>query len=148
MVNNPPAMWETWVQSLSWEDLLEEDMATHSSILAWRTLWTEESGSLQSIGSHRVRHDGNDLACTHAEISGGWNRPCVSTHMTAATSTLLISDINKWLQWLHCESCVHLHSQSQQLPGIRLTKVLEVHSPWVCCVGAGLILKVELISLV
>ena len=45
---------------------LEEGIATHSSILAWRILWTEESGRLQSVGSHRVRYDGSDLACTHA----------------------------------------------------------------------------------
>ena len=48
---NPPAMWETWVRSLGWEDPLEEDMATHSSILAWRIPWTEEPGRLQSMGS-------------------------------------------------------------------------------------------------
>ena len=41
MVKNPPAMWQTWVQSLGWEDLLEEGMATQSSILAWRIPWTE-----------------------------------------------------------------------------------------------------------
>ena len=40
MVKNPPAMWETWVRSLSWEDALEKGKATHSSILAWRTPWT------------------------------------------------------------------------------------------------------------
>ena len=49
-VKNPPAMWETWVQSLGWEDPLEKGMATHSSILAWRIPWTEESGGLQSVG--------------------------------------------------------------------------------------------------
>ena len=54
-VKNPPAMRETWVQSLGWEDPLEEGMATHSSILAWRILWTEEPGRLQSMGSQRVR---------------------------------------------------------------------------------------------
>ena len=54
MVNNPPAMPETWVRSLGWEDLLEKGMATHSSTLAWRIPWTEEPGGLQSI-SHRVR---------------------------------------------------------------------------------------------
>ena len=43
-------MWETWVPSLDWEDTLEEGMATHSSILAWRILWTEEPGKLLSIG--------------------------------------------------------------------------------------------------
>ena len=50
-------MWETQVQSLDWEDTLEKEMATHSSILAWRIPWTEETGGLQSIGSHRVRYD-------------------------------------------------------------------------------------------
>ena len=50
-------MQETQVQSLGWEDPLEEGMATHSSILAWRVSWTEEPGRLQSIGLHRVGHD-------------------------------------------------------------------------------------------
>ena len=48
---------ETWVRSLGREDSLEEDMATHSSILAWRIPWTEELGGLWSIGSQRVTHD-------------------------------------------------------------------------------------------
>ena len=52
-----PAMRETWVQSLDQEDPLEKEMATHSSILAWRIPWTEEPGGLQSTGSQRVRHD-------------------------------------------------------------------------------------------
>ena len=52
-----PAMWETWVWSLSQEDPLEEGMATHSSILAWRIPWTEGPGRLQSMGCKRVRHD-------------------------------------------------------------------------------------------
>ena len=51
MVKNPPAIWETWVQSLSWEDPLEEGVATHSSILAWRILWAEKPGGLLSMGS-------------------------------------------------------------------------------------------------
>ena len=46
-----PPMWETWVQSLGWEDPLEKEMATHSSILAWRIPWMEEPGRLQSAGS-------------------------------------------------------------------------------------------------
>ena len=57
MVKNPPAMWETWVQSLSREDSLEKGVATHSSILAWRIPWTEEPGGLVSMGSQRVGHD-------------------------------------------------------------------------------------------
>ena len=50
-------MWETRVQSLGWEDLLEKAMATHSSILAWQIPWMEEPGRLQSMGSQRVGHD-------------------------------------------------------------------------------------------
>ena len=57
MVKNPPGMQETWVQSLGWEDPLEEGMATHSSILVCRIPWTEEPGELQSVGLQRVRHD-------------------------------------------------------------------------------------------
>ena len=57
MVKNLPAVRETWVHSLGWEDPLEEEMATHSSIQAWRIPWTEEPGGLQSMGSHRVRHN-------------------------------------------------------------------------------------------
>ena len=52
-----PTVWETWVLSLGWEDPLEKEMATHSSILAWRIPWTEEPGGLQSTGSQRVGHD-------------------------------------------------------------------------------------------
>ena len=57
MVKNLPGMQETQVHPLGWEDPLEEGMATHSSILAWRILWTEELGGLQSMGSHRVGHN-------------------------------------------------------------------------------------------
>ena len=56
-VKNLPAVQETWVQSLGWEDPLEKEMATHSRILAWKIPWTEEPGGLQSMGSQRVKHD-------------------------------------------------------------------------------------------
>ena len=56
-VKHPLTMQETWVQSLGWEDPLEEEMAIHSNILAWRIPWTEEPGRLQSTGSQKVRHD-------------------------------------------------------------------------------------------
>ena len=56
-VMNLPAVQETRVRSLGWEDPLEKEMAIHSSILAWKILWTEESGGLQSMGSQRVGHD-------------------------------------------------------------------------------------------
>ena len=56
-VKRLPTVWETWVQSLGQEDLLEKEMATHSSTLAWKILWTEEPGRLQFMGSQRVGHD-------------------------------------------------------------------------------------------
>ena len=57
MVKRLSTMWETWVQSLGRKDLLEKEMATHSSILAWKIPWTEEPGRLQSMGLQRVGHD-------------------------------------------------------------------------------------------
>ena len=57
MVKNLPAMQETQVRSLDWEDLLEKEMATHSSILAWKITWTEKPGGLQYTGSQKVGHD-------------------------------------------------------------------------------------------
>ena len=57
MVKHLPAMRETWVRSLGWEDPLEKEMATHSSTLAWKIPWMEETGRLQSMGSRRVGHD-------------------------------------------------------------------------------------------
>ena len=56
-VKHLPAVQEAQVQSLGWEDPLEKEMATHSSILAWKISWTEEPGGLQSMGSQRVGHD-------------------------------------------------------------------------------------------
>ena len=57
LVKNPPTMLETWVRSLGWEDPLEKEMATHSSVLAWRIPRTEKSGGLQFLGFQRVGHD-------------------------------------------------------------------------------------------
>ena len=52
-----PAMWETWVRFLGWEDPLEKEMAAYSSILAWRIPWREQPGRLQSTGLQKVKHD-------------------------------------------------------------------------------------------
>ena len=57
MVKRLPTLQKTWVKSLSQEDPLEKEMATHSSTRAWKIPWTEERGRLQSMGSQRVRHD-------------------------------------------------------------------------------------------
>ena len=56
-VKHLPAMRETWVRSLGWEDPLEKERATHSRTLAWKIPWTEKSGRLQSMGSQRAGHD-------------------------------------------------------------------------------------------
>ena len=56
-VKNLSVMWQNWVPSLGWEDPLEDGMATHSSILAWRIPWTEEPGGLQCMGLQTVEHN-------------------------------------------------------------------------------------------
>ena len=71
MVKRLPTMQETWVQSLGREDLLEKEMATHSSILAWKIPWTKESGKLQSMLLQRVRHDwATSLSFFHFIVKG------------------------------------------------------------------------------
>ena len=65
-VNSLPAVWETWVRSLCWEDTLEKEMATHSSILAWRIPRMEEPSRLQSTGSQRATS-----LSLHFHFSGG-----------------------------------------------------------------------------
>ena len=76
MVKNPPAMHETWVQSLGWEDPLEKEMATHSSILAWRIPWAEKPGGLQSMGSQRVGHNWVTFTFTYPSGSEGEEFAC------------------------------------------------------------------------
>ena len=68
MVRSRPAMQETWVRSLDWEDPLEKETATHSSIPAWEIPRTEEPGRLQSMGLQRVRHDWGTNSC----IGSSW----------------------------------------------------------------------------
>ena len=72
LVKNLPAVWETWVQSLGREDPLEKEMATHSSILAWRIPWKEESVGLQSMGWQRVGHN----CVTFINIKSDTNLKC------------------------------------------------------------------------
>ena len=65
MVKRLPTMGEIWVRSLGWEDPLEKEMATLSTILAWKIPWTEEAGRLQSMGSLGVGHDWGSLVGCH-----------------------------------------------------------------------------------
>ena len=66
MVKRLSTMRKTWVQSLGWEDPLEKEMAIHSSTIAWKILWTEEPGRLQSMGSQRIGHDRATSLFTHS----------------------------------------------------------------------------------
>ena len=97
MVKHLPAMRETWVRSLGWENLLEKEMATHSSTLAWRIPRTEEPGSLQSMGSRRVGHD--------------WETS-FSLSLLPAVALPISPSINKYLRripsgFLSLPSCFH-----------------------------------------
>ena len=76
MVKNPPAMQETWIRSLGWEDPLEKGMATHSSILAWAIPRTEEPDGLQSMGLQRVGHDWVTNTATSVSAKVGWIQGC------------------------------------------------------------------------
>ena len=81
MVKHLPTMLETRVQSPGWDDLLEQEMATHSSILAWKIPWTEEPGGLQSKGSQKVGHDWA-TSLTQSEVSQKEkNRYSILTHI-------------------------------------------------------------------
>ena len=97
MVKNSLAMRETWVWSLGWEDTLEEGMATHSGILAWRIPWTEKPGGLQPKGLQRVGHNWSDLASTHDMLFD----PCLGeilrmTLLFTSPDLCLHEDANVW----------------------------------------------------
>ena len=76
VVKNLPAMQETWIQSLGWEEPLEKGMATHSGILTWRIPWTEEPGGVQSTGLQRVRHDSMTNTFKHISINACYIFTC------------------------------------------------------------------------
>ena len=85
MVKNLPAVWETWFQSLGWEDPLEKGMANYSSILAWRIPGKGKPGGLLSMGSYRVGQDWSDLAAVAAWPYKGF--PCGSAGKESACNT-------------------------------------------------------------
>ena len=85
-VKNLPAVQETWVRSLGWEDPLEKEMATHYSILAWKFSWTEEPGGLQSMRSQRVGHD--------------WATNTTNTYLYF--KYVIFKDLNNWLPLSSC----------------------------------------------
>ena len=79
---------ETWVWSLGWEDSLEEGMATHSSILAWKIPWTEKPSGVQSMGSKRIPHNWSDWAHMHA-----WIKLFIQTTQHVVTAQLIVNYI-------------------------------------------------------
>ena len=93
LVKNPPPMRETWVPSLGEEDPLEKGMATHSSLLAWRIPWTEESGRPQSMGSQRVR---DDWVTFTFKVNGLQLYPCL-THLNCYRS-----ETGRWQRPVKC----------------------------------------------
>ena len=97
MVKRLPAMRETWVQSLGWEDLLEKEMATHSSILAWKISWMAESGRLQSMGSQRLGHDWATLLSLFT---------FVTLNITLISRCLYVYIIFKQLDWNLLYGCL------------------------------------------
>ena len=101
-------MQETWVWSLGGEDLLKEDMATHSSIVAWRIPWTEEPGGLQSKGLQRAGHDWSDWACTHSSLRVG-NFPNLC-------SLWLMSSLSRSHPLFHYPPRVHLKWRWETYP--------------------------------
>ena len=99
MVMNLPAMQETWVQSLGWEDTLEEGTATHSNILAWWISWTEEPGRLQSMGPHRITY--KYLLSTCGEGNGTpLQYSCLENPMGGGTWWAAVHGVTKSQTWL------------------------------------------------
>ena len=93
-----PPMWETWVRSLDWEDPLEKEMATHSSILAWRIPWTEEPGGLQSTGVTKSRTQLSDFTFTFFSFIKSSKILCVSLEVEPRPCLKAI------VLFLHCSS--------------------------------------------
>ena len=100
MVKLLPAIWETWVWSLGWEDLLEKEMATHSSIPAWRIPGMEEPGRLQSMGSQRAGHNWTtSLHFTSSACLTTDNTPIVNSFINSAIELLLSFTNTFWFSF-------------------------------------------------
>ena len=108
MVKNLPGMQETWVQPLSQEDCLEKGMATHSSILAGRILWSEEPGWLQSMGLQRVRHG---WLCTHTSLSADSADPETTIGLSLAGWSLGVGTLS---HTAHCPQARSRHLRSME----------------------------------
>ena len=98
MVKSLPAMWETQLQSLGRKDLLEKEMTTHSSILAWKVPWTEEPGGLQSIGSQKSLTRLSDLTLSLSLNTSVCAPPCTARKILHAATKIQGSQINKFFK--------------------------------------------------
>ena len=116
-VTNPPAMQKTRVLFLDWEDPLEESMVTHSSILAWRIPWTEESGRLQSIGLQRVRHYWSDLV--HSTTISETSRTILNATTFESFQMLFVLQIPFPFSFIHLTDTIK-----------HLLCILHPHPPW------------------
>ena len=128
MIKHPPTMRETQFRSMGWEDPLEKEMATHSSILAWRIPWTEEPGGLQSTGSQRFGHDwatslsrgevrptSKSLIMSHL-VPHHWSKHITGANPKSGGSRWILSTaksqeriiLSHWLQRIACRVLVML----------------------------------------
>ena len=111
MVKNPPAMQQTWVRFLGREDPLEKEMATHSSIFAWRIPWTKKPGRLQSMGS-RVRH--NLVTCQQDNAQNSSNEASTICEMTTPRCSSWIQKTQR-KQRSNCQHPLD-HRKSKEIP--------------------------------
>ena len=130
VVRNPPANagdlethQETWVWFLGWEDPLEKEMATHSSILSWKISWRETSGRLQSMGSQRVRHD-----WVHAHIHTHTHTHTHTHSQISAGSSLVVGKINIFILFFFWD---FFHQQSGWPLVFRdINEGIPLYTPW------------------
>ena len=114
-IKNMPAMWETWFQSLGQEDPLEESMATHPRILAWRIPWTEEPGGLQSMESQRAGHNWatNTFTFFH-HLSFSPQRQCPARKQQKEPTDLKLVILSRIAQLFHPTSGLKVCGLEQQ----------------------------------
>ena len=129
-----PGIQETRVRSLGWEDPLEKEMATHSSTLAWRIPWREEPGSLQSMGSQRVRHD---WATSLSRRREQWSRMLVLYRSKINTETYSLSlVIRSSFNSLSNRSLIHVMRRKLKFNSVQFSfsglkrkwKIIQRHS--------------------
>ena len=137
MIKNLPAMQETWVQSLGQEGPLKKEMATYSSILAWRIPWIEEPGRLQSMRSQRVGHDWSDSVCMYEWLSG-------FPYFLQFKSEFGNKEFMIWAKVSSWSCFCWLYRTSPSLTAKSIINLISVLTVWWCpCVESFLVLLEE-----